>query len=86
MNTFPDGYRRPHPTGGKAIRLSRIADPVTMRSQIVPMDHSVTVGPLGPTHHTERMVRLWPIPAVMPWCSTEVAHSRSPRRHSPPWG
>ncbi|AFA73347.1 putative aldolase [Gordonia polyisoprenivorans VH2] len=58
MNTFPDGYRRPHPTGGKAIRLSRIADPVTMRSQIVPMDHSVTVGPLGPTHHTERMVRL----------------------------
>ncbi|MGV9671004.1 2-amino-3,7-dideoxy-D-threo-hept-6-ulosonate synthase [Gordonia sp. NPDC003504] len=58
MSTFVDGHRRPAPTGGKAIRLSRIADPTTLRSQIVPMDHSITLGPLGPVQHTERMVRL----------------------------
>ncbi|HMS76241.1 2-amino-3,7-dideoxy-D-threo-hept-6-ulosonate synthase [Gordonia sp. (in: high G+C Gram-positive bacteria)] len=43
-------------SSGKALRLARISDPATRRAHIVPMDHSVTVGPLGPVDHTERMV------------------------------
>ena len=43
-------------SSGKALRLARISDPATRRAHIVPMDHSVTVGPLGPIGHTERMV------------------------------
>lgn len=58
MTTFTDGPRRPQPRGGKAIRLARIADPHTMRAQIVPMDHSVTIGPLGPVRHTEQMIEV----------------------------
>lgn len=58
MTTSPHTLRRPNMSGGKALRLSRIADPRTMRSQIIPMDHSVTVGPLGPVDHTERLVSL----------------------------
>ena len=45
-------------SSGKALRLARISDPVTRRAHIVPMDHSVTVGPLGPVDHTEQMVSL----------------------------
>ncbi|TXG92874.1 transaldolase [Rhodococcus rhodnii] len=43
---------------GKRIRFSRITDPVTGHMFIVPMDHSVTLGPLGPASHTASFVRL----------------------------
>ncbi|WLP90945.1 2-amino-3,7-dideoxy-D-threo-hept-6-ulosonate synthase [Gordonia sp. NB41Y] len=58
MSNIPDGHRRPPAYGGKAIRLSRITDPATRRAQIVPLDHSVTIGPLGPRNHTENIVRM----------------------------
>ncbi|MBF4481479.1 2-amino-3,7-dideoxy-D-threo-hept-6-ulosonate synthase [Rhodococcus rhodochrous J3] len=41
---------------GKSLRMSRICDPVTGRTLIVPMDHSVTVGPLGHADHADTTV------------------------------
>lgn len=45
-------YLRGLSHGGKSVRLSRISNPATGRSLIVPMDHSVTIGPLGSVDHT----------------------------------
>lgn len=42
---------------GKGLRLSRISDHTTGRTLIVPMDHSVTVGPLGAADHAATTVR-----------------------------
>ena len=39
---------------GKRIRLSRIFDPHSARALVVPMDHSVTIGPLGKADHADR--------------------------------
>lgn len=39
---------------GKRIRLSRIFDPHSSRALVVPMDHSVTIGPLGKADHADR--------------------------------
>lgn len=43
--------------GGKALRMSRICDRDSGRTLIVPMDHSVTVGPLGDATHADSTVR-----------------------------
>ncbi|UYP19949.1 2-amino-3,7-dideoxy-D-threo-hept-6-ulosonate synthase [Rhodococcus sp. Z13] len=42
--------------GGKSLRMSRICDPATGRTFIVPMDHSVTIGPLGAADHADTTV------------------------------
>lgn len=39
---------------GKRIRLSRIFNPQSARALVVPMDHSVTIGPLGKADHADR--------------------------------
>ncbi|WP_197381328.1 2-amino-3,7-dideoxy-D-threo-hept-6-ulosonate synthase [Mycolicibacterium mengxianglii] len=43
---------------GTRIRLSRIFDPGSHRALVVPMDHSVTIGPLGGADHADRTARL----------------------------
>lgn len=47
----------PTPAGGKTLRLARLRDRATGRTLIIPMDHSVTVGPLGDAGHADTMVR-----------------------------
>lgn len=39
---------------GKRIRLSRLFNPHSGRALVVPMDHSVTIGPLGKADHADR--------------------------------
>lgn len=56
MRTVPT-VAPPRVTSGKALRMSRICDPLTGRTLIVPMDHSVTVGPLGSSDHADTTVR-----------------------------
>lgn len=41
---------------GKRIRLNRLFNATSGRSFIVPMDHSVAIGPLGPAGHTDAVV------------------------------
>ncbi len=41
---------------GKQIRLSRLFNATSGRSFVVPMDHSVADGPLGPAGHTDTVV------------------------------
>lgn len=41
---------------GKQIRLNRLFNASSGRSFIVPMDHSVAIGPLGPAGHTDSVV------------------------------
>lgn len=41
---------------GKQIRLNRLFNATSGRSFIVPMDHSVAIGPLGPAGHTDSVV------------------------------
>ncbi|MBU9764886.1 transaldolase [Mycobacterium sp. TNTM28] len=43
---------------GKRIRLSRIFNPHSGRAFVVPMDHSVTIGPLGKADHADRTAAL----------------------------
>jgi DhnA family fructose-bisphosphate aldolase class Ia len=43
---------------GARIRLSRIFHPASGRALVVPMDHSVTVGPLGAGDHADRTAGL----------------------------
>ncbi|WP_422749676.1 2-amino-3,7-dideoxy-D-threo-hept-6-ulosonate synthase [Mycobacterium sp. WMMD1722] len=51
--------RHPHRGGtGTRIRLSRIFHPGSGRALVVPMDHSVTVGPLGAGDHADRTAAL----------------------------
>lgn len=45
----------PHRLTGKELRLSRIFSAVTGRALVVPIDHSVTVGPLGDSAHADRI-------------------------------
>ncbi|MGW6692153.1 2-amino-3,7-dideoxy-D-threo-hept-6-ulosonate synthase [Rhodococcus sp. NPDC054953] len=54
MLSFPTPHRT-QPLSGKGIRMSRITK--HGRTMIVPMDHSVTVGPLGSADHTDSLVR-----------------------------
>ncbi|EME20395.1 2-amino-3,7-dideoxy-D-threo-hept-6-ulosonate synthase [Rhodococcus triatomae] len=56
MLSFPTTTRA-RVSSGKSLRLSRISDHATGRTFIVPMDHSVTVGPLGDADHAEVTVR-----------------------------
>jgi 2-amino-4,5-dihydroxy-6-oxo-7-(phosphooxy)heptanoate synthase len=56
MLSFPTTTRA-RVSSGKSLRLSRISDHNTGRMFIVPMDHSVTVGPLGGADHAEVTVR-----------------------------
>ncbi|MGW0172652.1 2-amino-3,7-dideoxy-D-threo-hept-6-ulosonate synthase [Rhodococcus sp. NPDC003322] len=56
MLSFP-APSRAHSLSGKGIRLSRITDHTTSRTLIVPMDHSVTIGPLGHADHADTTVR-----------------------------
>ncbi|MFF0817423.1 2-amino-3,7-dideoxy-D-threo-hept-6-ulosonate synthase [Rhodococcus sp. NPDC003318] len=56
MFSFPTRTRA-RSLSGKGIRMSRITDHTTGRTLIVPMDHSVTVGPLGDADHADTMVR-----------------------------
>lgn len=45
---------RRHMLSGKQIRLSRIFGAASRRALVVPMDHSVTVGPLGTSTHADQ--------------------------------
>lgn len=56
MLTLPSRVHR-HIPSGKRIRLSRISDHRTGRALIVPLDHSVTVGPLGSADHADLLIR-----------------------------
>ena len=47
----PDARR--HLPSGKQIRLSRIFGAVNRRALVVPLDHSVTIGPLGAAGHAD---------------------------------
>ncbi|MDY6807588.1 MAG: 2-amino-3,7-dideoxy-D-threo-hept-6-ulosonate synthase [Actinomycetota bacterium] len=48
----PDARR--HLPAGKQIRLSRIFGAVNRRALVVPLDHSVTIGPLGRAGHADQ--------------------------------
>jgi predicted phospho-2-dehydro-3-deoxyheptonate aldolase len=50
-------YAKSQSSGGKSIRLSRISDYATGRTLVVPLDHSVTIGPLGKADHANSLVR-----------------------------
>lgn len=50
--------RRPQKLSGKDLRLSRIFSARSERALIVPIDHSVTVGPLGSHDHADQTARL----------------------------
>ncbi|QNG18009.1 transaldolase [Rhodococcus triatomae] len=56
MLTLPARAHR-HTPSGKRIRLSRISDHRTGRTLVVPLDHSVTVGPLGSADHADTLIR-----------------------------
>lgn len=56
MLSFPTTTRA-RAMSGKGLRLSRISDHGTGRTFIVPMDHSVTTGPLGAADHADATVR-----------------------------
>lgn len=45
-------------TTGTRVRLSRIFHPDSNRALVVPMDHSVTIGPLGAADHADRTAGL----------------------------
>ncbi|MFT4086640.1 MAG: 2-amino-3,7-dideoxy-D-threo-hept-6-ulosonate synthase [Gordonia sp. (in: high G+C Gram-positive bacteria)] len=45
---------RPHQLSGKGLRLARLFASPTNRSLIVPIDHSVTIGPLGRHDHADQ--------------------------------
>ncbi len=51
------GWRR-RGDSGKRIRLSRIFNPHSRRALVVPMDHSVTMGPLGKADHADRTAEM----------------------------
>ncbi|MFW0785530.1 2-amino-3,7-dideoxy-D-threo-hept-6-ulosonate synthase [Gordonia sp. CPCC 206044] len=51
------GGRR-HSLSGKQLRLSRIFAATTRRALVVPIDHSVTVGPLGSSDHADNTAEL----------------------------
>lgn len=46
-----------HLSSGKAVRFSRISDRTSGRTLIVPLDHSVTIGPLGTANHANALVQ-----------------------------
>lgn len=54
---FRSPHAHNHLSGGKAVRYSRISNHATGRTLIVPMDHSVTIGPLGAADHANLLVR-----------------------------
>lgn len=52
-----NGTRR-HMMSGKHIRMTRIFGSSSRRSLVVPMDHSVTIGPLGARGHADQMASI----------------------------
>ncbi len=49
---------------GKRIRLSRIFNTRSGRALVVPMDHSVTIGPLGKADHADRTAAMLAVAGV----------------------